>query len=222
MRLGHKYDIPALVDVAASILSSYYTTDFTVFRELQAGTRQPRFTFSCEPPFYAETIETVALARLTGKHNLLPAALFHCCQFPFAVLLRGARHHSSTEEEGQLITLSPYDVELCLSVRERLLRISIQVAPALYPFTPECGFGRQCAMAATTIRYIYDIEEEVGTNPLRRSDSARGSLEAAGMCSECQEAMWTRIEKDKRLIWVELAVYFQLDPSVTMVVPSDA
>ncbi|EIW56922.1 uncharacterized protein TRAVEDRAFT_81124, partial [Trametes versicolor FP-101664 SS1] len=91
VRLGHKYQMPDLLDNALGFLKAYYPTDCDAWRTIDRGL----------PGFKVEhTIGVVNLARLTDDASLLLMALFACCNIENAeTVVRGFEREDGSREQ---------------------------------------------------------------------------------------------------------------------------
>lgn len=213
MRLGHKYELPDLVDDAAHYLGDYYTPDFRVWLEYRNKERTSNILFS-DPE--ADDLEVINLARLTGRSELLPIALYHACQLPLSQIIHGA----SRSPEGNLVRLSPSDVERCVQARERLLRESLRIAHHVVARarpSPDCnGRGRCAAMLEGMSASVFvKLFEWVTIAPLAHFDeqlsAVAGSAYWKDVCSKCQGAIFDAHTSKQRDMWGRLLEIFNLE-----------
>ena len=95
IRLGHKYQIPKLVENALEYLSEYFTDDFA-----QLPKRRPWWY---RPPAFRneDAIGVINLAHITGERKLLPVAILICCKLGSAII-HGCERADGTREQLSL------------------------------------------------------------------------------------------------------------------------
>ncbi len=236
IRLGYKYEISTLADDAVRLLEAYFTTNFDVWEKLRKGKWQDvPFTFSENPA--ADAIDTVNLARMTGKSRLLPLALYQCCQLDPVDLIEGVKR---SEEDTQVFSLSSADSALCLRAKEALLKASANVS-AIALLLNRCSepeFSMSCTdrVYGVSTSGVLRLDQELTTDPLgyytvpslddddeesEWPQLAEGPVE---LCGRCRGGIAARARSARQRIWSELPAFFglfpasALDPEIRMVV----
>ncbi|KAI1786598.1 hypothetical protein LXA43DRAFT_1085384 [Ganoderma leucocontextum] len=97
-RLGHKYQLDQL---------------------LQAVVLVPRL----KGTFTTDDLEALNLFRLLDRPEMIPVALYGCCQLGPADLRRGVNRIDGVTRERP----SPSDLELCFEVKEKLVRATVHL-----------------------------------------------------------------------------------------------
>ena len=108
LRLAHKYQIDAAVDLVGRYLEQHYPTDFNELLKHPKGA--PGIT-------ELEHIGIVNIARLLACPAVLPTALMVCCTPAHRDLARGFTH-----EDGSRETLSAADLRRCVEGKVALMR----------------------------------------------------------------------------------------------------
>ncbi|TBU52457.1 hypothetical protein BD310DRAFT_940261 [Dichomitus squalens] len=217
MRLGHKYDIPEAIEDASSCLQSYYTTNFDVYKRLRQRDLVDLLFELREEDLDADAIETVNLAMLTGKHSLLPAAMYRCCQIDSDELIDGVQR---PVRDARTVHLNADCIRLCRRGREHLIKACGRVLKVFGLLESPVRCGR-CAPVAKQegAGSIHDIELQLTTDPL---ELMYGSDALNALCSRCQTSMADHLAAQQRQIWCKLPVYLGIDDleGVEMVAPS--
>lgn len=122
IRLGHKYQIDALMDEALAYLKAHFSTKLSSWSALD---------YVPEPFDEAVAIGVVNIARLFGCTSMLPTAFLACCNFLDALGFK--------REDGTLEELSDDDLVRCSDAKGVLTR---QLNTAL---VRACGTGERSA-----------------------------------------------------------------------------
>ncbi len=214
MRLGHKYEIKAVVDDAAHHLEGYFTTDFRTWLQYCSQDADATFDFT-EDEEGADLFEAVNLARLTSKHAILPLALYKCCQRDLAEIMFGIERQA-----GAVVRLSKDDVERCVRARERLLRESCQMAGTIARATcapRRCMTPRVCPRQLERLREIFTsmLAELVNTLPLSGLREQLEELtvlpEWTQLCYECRDDLVSQHKLKQQETWGKLLEILDLD-----------
>ncbi|RDX48991.1 hypothetical protein OH76DRAFT_1351600 [Lentinus brumalis] len=194
IRLGHKYQMPHLVDDSISYLKRYFTDDFDTYAKLDSLC-PPRFT-TCH------AVGVVNLARLTGCMQLLPSALLMCCLIGDKVFKGAFRRRGEQREQ-----LHPDDLKLCYVARTELAAAA--VAMMLRIFRPQ--YADRCKQPPTCqsalINLVSQQHEHANqictTNPfmprLTLYEHLRGVL-----CRRCFAMLEERDTSERRTMWKKL------------------
>ncbi|KAI0350435.1 hypothetical protein OH77DRAFT_1489151 [Trametes cingulata] len=210
IRLGHKYEMPDVVDEAARHLEKHFTTDFKTWMKYCDKEDFSDIEFSEDRN--ADYIEAVNLARLTGRNASLPLALYCCCQLDISEILQGVER-----ESGEIVRLSLDDAERCIRGREGLLRASAELMSVVESEArggapcDSCTRQEQCArkmkdmLESVLLMLCYHLTTEVlsGKKPmgslLANDAGGRGSL-----CHDCRDSLFGQYRVRQRITWGEL------------------
>ncbi|KAI0750320.1 hypothetical protein C8Q80DRAFT_1253846 [Daedaleopsis nitida] len=162
VRMGHKYQLDLILDESLRRLKTVYNPDFSVWEPHQ-GRSNGVVELQNE-----DAIEAFNLFCLVDRPEMLPTALYACCNLDTHVLLHGwQRSDGSTLEK-----LSMEDLELCLNARPELQALDAQLAAQLYDVAPSesCQDGVRCGHTLSSQRRglpsaFWDI---LGYQPLTR------------------------------------------------------
>ncbi|KAI0668011.1 hypothetical protein C8Q78DRAFT_980914 [Trametes maxima] len=211
IRLGHKYDIPEIVNQAVEYLQTYFTTDFEtwIHNENSSDLFLP-FDFS--ERMIADVFETVNLARLIERPNLLPAALYLCCQQEPEDLLLGiprAGRDDPGQADAVIVRLNDDDVRLCIRAQRTLLRESCDMVGALAreatakeAGADRCEYPERCANARESMvrEILGDFATLVGSDIL----SERMLPCQFRLCGTCAGELVVRKQSTVREAWRRL------------------
>ncbi|KAI1792054.1 hypothetical protein LXA43DRAFT_358848 [Ganoderma leucocontextum] len=124
-RLAHKYTVSVVLSEATLRLQQLFPPTFDIWE----ATEDVRVAAERVRP--QDAVEAVNLFRTLGSagkaDDMLPIALYLCCQLAPGELLRG--HHRA---DGTLERLSIDDVELCWKLRETLSEKAAEMTEQLY------------------------------------------------------------------------------------------
>lgn len=195
VRIGHKYQMPTLLQQAVDYLKKHYTNDFGVW---------DRYPDYCPSGFrYVHSIGVVNLARLTGETSLLPTALLACCQLEEELIPGFVREDGTSEQ----LTLS--DVGLCFVAKTRLIHESTRFALAILRPTvaSECKTSLECGHGFKRLlgRLEGQIGAVVGTDPFQFMPRFNSNVYQAGdLCKRCLSMVRERDRLERRAIWDRL------------------
>ncbi|KAI0648600.1 hypothetical protein C8Q79DRAFT_903734 [Trametes meyenii] len=162
IRLGHKYDIPEIVDQAVGRLETYFTTDLETWAHNEHISLDSHLPFDFSDRMIADVFETVNLARLIERPTLLPAALYFCCQQePDDLLLGIPRADPGHSGDAAVMRLNDDDARRC---NERSISYHHHLALALVLNPPSPTRTR--FVAAPQWRRTSSLEDNVA--PLNR------------------------------------------------------
>ncbi|KZT07972.1 uncharacterized protein LAESUDRAFT_758101 [Laetiporus sulphureus 93-53] len=194
VRLGEEYEICELCDAALNRLKTHFTDSFHVFcgRLGDEPEIPPMITMQ-----ESDAIAVVNLARLTETDNMLPTALYGCCQLDKLVLSKGVTRLGGTVE-----ALSEEDLARCM---DGIAHLASQNAHGLH--TTFClQTSEQCSDPRSCTKLIKAIPNEI----LKCQSLARTSvlsswdkyIEAANLlCKHCQKTLYERELVRRRTVW---------------------
>ncbi|KAM5531624.1 hypothetical protein V8D89_014710 [Ganoderma adspersum] len=153
-------------------------------------------------------IEALNLIRLIGETDMLPVAIYQCCQPPSTVLFKGTRRVDGTVETLDLPTL-----ELCFNVHTKLIQRQAQLNGRIFCLGPfaTCQDKQECgATISEFYRGILISPSFLSGHPLNGSIYRLiKSLEVRPMiCALCVAALMERDRDGRRAVWGDL-------PSIT-------
>ena len=121
-RLSHKYQLDQLLAAAIHRLKRTFSTQLDAY-ERSGGfcTRSP-LKLRCY-----DAIEALNLFRLLDRPEMIPVALYECCQYGPAFLLQGITRVDGITREN----LSPSGLELCFQVTTELVRATVRLLTEL-------------------------------------------------------------------------------------------
>ncbi|TFK84824.1 hypothetical protein K466DRAFT_210506 [Polyporus arcularius HHB13444] len=222
IRLDHKYELKGLYDQAMSYLTTYYTTSFDDWVEGRNATEwRPE-------PIHA--IGAVNLARLTNTTTILPLAYYICATLGPELTLGYAR------DDGTMERLSPEDLYICLSLKNRLATENVHSAFMLlrYPGQQHCSNSQAYTSCSELFRRLLDhVGMSKGPHAVasdRALDSWMDSIDsytppnaqninaymvmypsqARSLCKGCRAHVQNRDRELRRQIWRKLPEYVGL------------
>ncbi|KAH9925125.1 uncharacterized protein B0H18DRAFT_877402 [Fomitopsis serialis] len=213
IRVAHKYNIQGLLDRSLRILDQYYPSSYTSWDE----------AVTCLEDDWDPTraITGVKLARLTGSMNMLPAALYMCCQLDGRVLLEGRNR-----PDGSVDTLSPEDLALCINGKTKLCTYFSEVlfqifAPITGPRSKPCLASKgRCARSIGHIQAAFfsfsDEPSGQGQCDILRSwcdaikdlTGTRNEVLDEPLCRACIDSLCARAETLREESWLVLPALF--------------
>ncbi|KAI0737397.1 hypothetical protein C8Q80DRAFT_1115176 [Daedaleopsis nitida] len=135
IRMGHKYNIPTVLNDALSRLKKYYTADFNSWRDCKARKRYVSTTS-------LDAMTVIKLAHLTDTPSLLPIAYFVCCD------LIAETYSDDSDKAAQLILadLAPEDPCRILTGSTHLVRHAAMRISAFLTAIPsaDCKSPQRC------------------------------------------------------------------------------
>ncbi|KAL1938157.1 hypothetical protein VTO73DRAFT_11986 [Trametes versicolor] len=199
IRLGHKYEMSALLDRALSYLKKYYTNDFATW---ESYTDYGPPGFKC----WQHAIGVVNLARLTGETSILPTALFICCMIG-SDLVYGFTNADGTQER-----LSLDDLALCVTAKDRLVKESMRIAFRIFRPT----LSDTCKSPAFCMEVFKRLFGKLDTHvdALVTPDPLTGSFWVVfgedTPCKACEAMVKARDLRERKAIWEKLPEIFGL------------
>ncbi|KAM5544851.1 hypothetical protein V8D89_001749 [Ganoderma adspersum] len=219
-RLSHKYQLDGLLAAVLPRLKGTFTTELAVWDAAGALLEGSAFEFD-------QAVEALNLFRLLGRPEMVPVALYGCCQLPPADLLCGiARSDGATREQ-----LAPADLVLCLEAKGRLLRATVAlvvrlseayearialVAGGQAECSPSAAAGEsQCpgalgALVADCRRYLH---ESIDEDPLDTfyASGLHYAVRTQVLCGACGEALEAEYAQLRREVWRGLPGFMGMD-----------
>ncbi|OJT09459.1 hypothetical protein TRAPUB_14062 [Trametes pubescens] len=203
VRLGHKYQMSALLDDALSFLKTYYPTDYDKWKAYtQYG--PPGFSREC-------AIGVVSLARLTNDMGLLLMALLVCCTIGDGEkIVNGFKR-----EDGSREHLTPSDIGLCYSAKTRLVAASARLM--LRVFLPEVSDA--CKTSLSCMQGFQRIIKALGDDtssfnqhpdPSVSTYAFQAALKKGGLCVHCRKVVVQREMRERKSAWAKLPEAFGL------------
>ncbi|RDX49030.1 hypothetical protein OH76DRAFT_1382842 [Lentinus brumalis] len=201
-RLGHKYQIDALLDQSLSYFKRCFSMDFDAWERYV-----PR-EWGDEAEAFA--IGVVNIARLTRCDAILPAALAACSSLEGEQLVAGFEREDGTRER-----LSEDDLKLCITGKQRLaLAMSGAVikAFALYKISG-CDSVGSCRRVVHWI--LEDHADDPGYFPMNLpfGDWDCYIQDCGGderLCEYCLETLGDRFRAEQRTLWADLPDIFDI------------
>lgn len=206
IRLSHKYQIDALRDGAVARLRTCFTTDFQEWRGVMEQTPHCSESMSFDE---LDAITAVNLARLTGTHSILPAALYLCCQLDANDLVNGVQNTDGTWE-----CLTPDDLVRCITGRSSLItRNTGIITHMLQPVSnEECIDPSRCPRVQAGLLVSMQGTNVPGyetQNALQRFTKAlavmeKQSIRWSRLCCSCRALLCTREYHERLKTWYDL------------------
>ncbi|RPD55047.1 hypothetical protein L227DRAFT_510624 [Lentinus tigrinus ALCF2SS1-6] len=201
-RMAHKYQIDWLLQESTRRLKTAFPDHFALWPE---DTSTPAVTVDPR-----DAIEAFNLFRRIDRPDMLPAALYACCQLDLGVLVRGVLRADSVSVEN----LPTDDLERCLTARRALTTSNVKLALTLVsgelsatcPPEAKCGqfFGdcHSCEMQ----EYFYGADANI-LGPYF-SDLIESFLgDEPAICQGCAEMLKDRERAARLEAWCSLPRY---------------
>ncbi|KAI0696403.1 hypothetical protein C8T65DRAFT_710611 [Cerioporus squamosus] len=192
IRLGHKYEMHALMEDTLNYLRPYYPADFDDWLRRD----DPDGTYV---GIYA--IGVVNLARLTGTHTLLPAALLECSRLIGDVL------NGFCYEDGTWEWLSNEDMQLCITAKDAL--VQNYTAASLFILNNEtlpshCKSPAACK--ADVQRALHNPSNTAMLNGLVYAETKvwRSFVNGLPICALCRRSVWGKYVSRRLDFWQRL------------------
>ena len=127
-RIAHKYEVGWLLAEATCRLKTAFPDQFVIWQDdmsTSSVTMAPQ-----------DTIEAFNLFRRIGRLDMLPTAMYACCQLDLGRLIHGVVRADGAFTEK----LSIDDIERCLKARRELTTSNVELALSLFsgPPSPTC------------------------------------------------------------------------------------
>ncbi|KAM5544058.1 hypothetical protein V8D89_002244 [Ganoderma adspersum] len=210
-RLSHKYQLHQLLAAAIHRLKGTFATQLDVY-ERSGG-------FSTRSPLKlrrSDAIEALNLFRLLDRPEMIPVALYECCQYGPAFLLQGITRLDGITREN----LSPSDLELCFRVTTELVRATVCLLTELCESytarllgastSPDCSSPGLCLNGLKILLdrcwhdYLVDciFPDPFGTMYVALVDNILRDKELVrGACEDVFRAEYSQLRKD---VWASL------------------
>ncbi|KAI0743006.1 hypothetical protein C8Q80DRAFT_948749 [Daedaleopsis nitida] len=203
IRLGHKYQMPELVDHSIEYLKEYYNTDSG--SESASSNRRAPYG---PPSFRNEhAIGVVNLARLTAEETLLPTAFLICCTLGSDIVKGCAREDLSRE------FLSQEDLGFCFKAKSALTTGCVAIAMGVLDprAAKSCSDPEMC-------RHVLREALQLPNAPLQvyyeEGDPCASLLALTelqkSLCLACWGLVKRREEQHQRTSWAQLSLLLQL------------
>ncbi|KAM5544921.1 hypothetical protein V8D89_001819 [Ganoderma adspersum] len=208
-RLSHKYQLDQLLAAVIHRMKGTFTTQLDVWE--QSG----RFCWiSALRLDSTYTIEALNLFRLLDRPEMIPVALYECCQHGPAFLLQGTTRKDGVTQES----LSPSDLELCFQVRGELVRATVHLLTELCESytarllqassSPSCSSPAMCLGSLKTLleKCHENLRDCIFPDPLdsyyiAMLDNVVYNEELCGACADVFQAECSQLRKK---IWASL------------------
>ncbi len=206
IRLGHKYQMQAMVAQGIQYLKRWFTDDFLIWSE--GALYEPDCSIKKE-----HAIAVVNLARLVDEPSLLPTALLTCCALDEDI----ARGY--TREDGTRETLSAADLGRCFAARTHLaartLTLALQIFAPRVPVQDSDVCTTRPACARVLQEMLLGVRDhadrfshpDVFTSWLEPYDSEEGGAGARllyRLCASCRKMVRRRDLRERLEVWLEL------------------
>ena len=175
--------------------------------------------FDGAPPLEAEdyhAIEALNLFRLLDRPEMVPTALYGCCQLRPADLLRGVTRSDGVTREH----LSSSDLELCFEVKEKLTQATVDLVAqlcdtyearleGLSSSNPRCSSPDRCSddMKMVLFECREYLRKYIGTDPLETAigGGLRHWTGSAGrICDVCGDSLKEKYSQFREEVWRRL------------------
>ena len=195
IRLGHKYQMSALVEHTFDYLKDYFPTTFDVWDKCS----------SYAPPSFitSRAIAVVNLARTYDKPTLLPSALLVCTTLKATTLVTGF-----PREDGGWERLSDDDLARCVRAHSSFVTTSIAAAIRVFNSRTSTNCKRQ-AQCEVELRKMLEGLDGVLKHFAEPCDPTRSYVKlyrdpGQRLCWACHEMVRVRELKERRAAWVAL------------------
>ncbi|KAI1781887.1 hypothetical protein LXA43DRAFT_907382 [Ganoderma leucocontextum] len=193
-RLSHKYQLDELLEAVVPRLKGTFTTELEMWDKSRGFYELPPLGLTSD-----HAIEALNLFRLLDRPEMIPVALYWCCQLRPAVLLRGVTRSDGVTREHP----SPTDLELCFEVKEKLVQATIhlllqlcevyEVKIAQVSGNQDCQSPDDCLDGLRDLLDVFRgfLHDSIDADPLDTYYAGQldESVESGGMCSSCGDAM---------------------------------
>ena len=207
-RLAHKYQLDQLLEAVVQRLKGSFTTRLDVWD--RSGGFDPMLSPMRLHRNHA--IEALNLFHLLDRPEMMPMAVYGCCQLGPGPLVCGVQRADGVSLE----CLSPDDLEWCLAIRETLMRQTIRLIAGLCLMLEAriltaaddgwCPSPFTCvvAMKAWLDEWRACPEEHMDENPLdeyymKKVDRVE---EDEALCAACAGAVRDRLSDLRNEIWM--------------------
>ncbi|KAI1786600.1 hypothetical protein LXA43DRAFT_897702 [Ganoderma leucocontextum] len=210
-RLAHKYQLDQLLEAVVHRLKSTFTTQLEVW-DRSGGFENP--TRSPLKLSHRHAIEALNLIRLLDKPEMVPTALYCCCQLGPDALVLGLKR----EDRVSLECLSSSDLVLCLETKALLVRQTVlllsRLCQALAARIKEAADDGRCPSQFTCVVALKRLldnwrdfpHEYTDEDPLNEYYMETLDAEEADekMCSACVGAVRIKLSELRKEAWMDL------------------
>ena len=215
-RLAHKYQLDQLLEAVVQRLKGSFTTRLDVWD--RSGGFDP--TLSPMRLYRNHAIEALNLFHLLDKPEMMPMAVYGCCQLGPKALVRGVQRADGVSLE----CLSPDDLEWCLVAKETLMRQTVRLLAhlclVLEARIASAGDDARCpspftcvvAMKAWLDEWRLCPQEHMDENPLDEYYVAKldRAEEDEALCAACAGAVRDGLSEMRHEIWTNLPDFLGL------------
>ena len=141
-RIAHKYEVGWLLAEATCRLKTAFPDQFVIWQDdmsTSSVTMAPQ-----------DTIEAFNLFRRIGRLDMLPTAMYACCQLDLGRLIHGVVRADGAFTEK----LSIDDIERCLKARRELTTSNVELALSLFSPVRQVQRARQKGRAMASKRTV--------------------------------------------------------------------
>ncbi|KAM5544034.1 hypothetical protein V8D89_002220, partial [Ganoderma adspersum] len=221
-RLAHKYQLDQLLEAVIQRLKGSFTTRLDVWD--RSGGFDP--TLSPMRLYRNHAVEALNLFRLLDRPEMMPMAVYGCCQLAPKALVRGVQRADGVSLE----CLSPDDLEWCLAVKDTLMRQTVRLLAnlclALEARIASAADDGRCpspftcvvAMKAWLDDWRVCPEEHMDENPLDEYYAVKLDQveEDEALCAACAGAVRDRLSELRHEIWMNLPDFLGLQIAGTL------
>ncbi|KAI0714930.1 hypothetical protein C8Q76DRAFT_728758 [Earliella scabrosa] len=204
-RLGHKYKLSQIFDLAMKRLKTdMYTDDYDTWR--RHCTEIINILSGGETVKNVDHIEILNLLRQTNQLRLLPTAFVHCARMPIATLLEGTTRADGTSER-----LSPVDLEKCLEAKIRFTKMNADLVHWHVHLRPSasCTTRGHCRERLRGTDAFWDPLVSVAFLIARFLEKIDERDRAAGaLCNPCADELVGRAQRLFKSQWNSLPTTF--------------
>ncbi|KAI0706739.1 hypothetical protein C8T65DRAFT_577143 [Cerioporus squamosus] len=206
VRLGHKYELDAILKKGLACLANLYPNDWWHWsrsRSLRFEAR-PDPLLEKQPAGSAASrcISVVRIARLTDTPSLLRPAFVECCNMVPRELMAGHRR-----EDGVLEQLSPDDLARVLLARAELIRLDALAALRIFS-GPSANCEDTGGCARTFRDALWSLAKPDASKTFGTFGPQRGWYEY--FCLSCLQSLHGQESEERRKIWEELPSIFDI------------
>lgn len=198
IRLGHKYQMQALVAQGVQYLKSWFTDDFDTW---STG----KFHHVDTPIRLKHAIGVVNLARLVNEPTLLPTALLMCCALDENIV------KGYTREDGTQEMLALDDIGRCFAARAHMAGQSLLLATQI--FKPCVLESACCVSPEACVDAVQDMLLGVGDDMVHYShpdvftswlEPYENTASFLRCCTSCRTMLEYRDRKQRLEVWLDL------------------
>ncbi|KAH9833976.1 uncharacterized protein C8Q71DRAFT_725213 [Rhodofomes roseus] len=196
-----------LRDDAVKRIQSCFSHDFDVWAKAAAARGSNLVSYRD-----TDAIAAVNIARLTDTYNILPSALYTCCQLKSKDLLNGVPQANGTIER-----LTQADLLRCLKARKKFVHDRVVSTYRLCQFTP--GTLHKCTtqpICPSLLKMLVNLEVTFGTEDYACLTDLIAWLEInsedqyGNLCRGCQAHVQERALGLRAKMWSDLPMTLEL------------